>query len=100
MRHLAQLKYIVPEVIVAKKILVQDEKTKCMEEELLVSLDMGAVENDANAKGGDGFAKLKKMFRSRVTDYSKTHLEVLIMLLLYSRLCSCFSVLSLNELIN
>lgn len=73
--HLAQLKYIVPEVIVVKKIRVQDEVTKCMKEELLMSLEVNALESDKNAKGGGGFSQLKDIFRSRIIDYSKAHPE-------------------------
>ena len=62
----------------AKKHLVEDEKSNCMKEELLVSLEMGAVEVDENAKGGDRYSKLKNMFRSRIVDYYKTHPEVMI----------------------
>lgn len=75
---MAQLKYIVPEVIVVKKIRVQDEVTKCMKEELLMSLEVNALESDKNAKGGGGFSQLKDIFRSRIIDYSKAHPEVLI----------------------
>lgn len=78
MHHLAQLKYLMPQVIVAKKIRVQDEETKCMKEELLVSLEVVVVETDKNVKGGGGggFSQLKEIFRSQIMDFYKTQHEV------------------------
>ncbi|KNA14551.1 hypothetical protein SOVF_106550 [Spinacia oleracea] len=77
LHHLAQLKYLMPQVIVAKKIRVQDEETKCMKEELLVSLEVVVVETDKNVKGGGGggFSQLKEIFRSQIMDFYKTQHE-------------------------
>uniref|UniRef100_A0A803M7R6 CDT1 Geminin-binding domain-containing protein n=2 Tax=Chenopodium quinoa TaxID=63459 RepID=A0A803M7R6_CHEQI len=75
LHHLAQLKHIMPEVIVAKKLRVQDDETKCMMEDLLLSLEVVALETDKNAKGGSGFSQLKDIFRSRMLDYYKSHHE-------------------------
>ena len=59
-----------------KKIRLQDEETHCMKEELTITLEADAVEVDRNAKGTAGFAHLKGIFRSRITDYSINHPEV------------------------
>ncbi|XP_021770201.1 CDT1-like protein a, chloroplastic [Chenopodium quinoa] len=75
LHHLAQLKHIMPEVIAAKKIRVQDDETKCMMEDLLLSLEVVALETDKKAKGGSGFSQLKDIFRSRIFDYYKSHHE-------------------------
>ncbi|KAL2934741.1 CDT1-like protein a chloroplastic [Bienertia sinuspersici] len=73
LHHLAQLKYILPEVIVLKKVRVQDEDTKCMKEGIHVSLEVDAVETDKNSKGGGGFSQLKEIFQTRMVNYYKTH---------------------------
>ncbi|KAL5996985.1 hypothetical protein ACLOJK_007911 [Asimina triloba] len=77
-RHLAQLKYIFPEAIVAKKILVHDERTLCMKPDLLISLQLDAAANGGGSRsggGGGGYLALRKMFRARLLEISKTHPE-------------------------
>lgn len=76
LHHLAQLKHVMPEVIVVEKIRVQDEETKCMKEELMLKLEVDAVESDKNVKRAAGFSQLKGIFQSRITNYSTTHSEV------------------------
>ncbi|OVA02429.1 CDT1 Geminin-binding domain-like [Macleaya cordata] len=61
--HLAQLKYILPEEIILKKVLLQDERTLCMKSDLQVTLQ------------NDSFRSLEKVFRSRLLDFSKAHPE-------------------------
>ncbi|KAH9611327.1 hypothetical protein KSS87_005421 [Heliosperma pusillum] len=75
LHHLAQLKHILPEVIVVKKVRVQDEKTGCMKEELIISLETESVETDKIAKGSAGYSHLKGIFHSRIVDYAKIHPE-------------------------
>ncbi|KAK9747656.1 hypothetical protein RND81_02G006200 [Saponaria officinalis] len=75
MHHLAQLKYIVPDIIGVKKIRVQDEVTGCMKEELFVSLEVNALETEKIAKGSAGFSHLKGFFHSRIVDFATTHPE-------------------------
>jgi len=65
-----------PEVIEVEKIRVQDEETKCMKEDLMLKLEVDAVESDKNVKGAPGFSQLKGIFRSRIIDYSTMHPEV------------------------
>lgn len=75
--HLAQLKYILPEAIVIKKVLVFDERTSCMEPDLHVTIDPGAVESDAMLPlGCGGNMSLRKLFRARLRDFCKSHPEV------------------------
>ena len=59
-----------------RKIRVQDEATHCMKEELVITLNVEAVEVDRNEKGTAGFAHLKGIFWLRITDYSINHPEV------------------------
>ncbi|KAK9704894.1 hypothetical protein RND81_07G018100 [Saponaria officinalis] len=75
LHHLAQLKHIIPEVIVVKKIRVQDEETSCMKEELLISLETDALQTDTIAKGTVGYSHLEAIFHSRIIDYVATHPE-------------------------
>ncbi|GMH25772.1 hypothetical protein Nepgr_027615 [Nepenthes gracilis] len=73
--HLAQLKHVLPEAIVIKRIRVRDEETNCMKEELHVSLDAEALKHNDNTKDIIGGSQLKKVFRARITKYHETHPE-------------------------
>ncbi|XP_074316672.1 CDT1-like protein a, chloroplastic [Silene latifolia] len=75
LHHFAQLKHIMPEVIVVKKVRVQDEQTGCMKEELIISLETSAVETDKIAKGSGGYSDLKGFFHSRIVGFAKIHPE-------------------------
>lgn len=74
--HLAQLKYIMPEVIVINKILLRDETTCCMKPDLQVNLLVDAVEGVAKQKGETGYSALRRIFRQRLVDYFRDHPEV------------------------
>ncbi|KAL6217518.1 hypothetical protein ACLB2K_010735 [Fragaria x ananassa] len=64
--HLAQLKYILPEVIEIKKELVFDERTSCLKPDLHVALNVQALEIDGESKSeGGGIAQLKKTLNLR-----------------------------------
>ncbi|KAL9269107.1 CDT1-like protein [Drosera capensis] len=76
MNHLAQMKHILPEAILAKKIRVKDEETCCMKEELHITLDADALKTNGNEKGVGGPSSLKKVFHSRISEFYKTHPEV------------------------
>ncbi|KAL8142611.1 hypothetical protein V2J09_015643 [Rumex salicifolius] len=67
--QLAQLKYIMPEVILVKRIHVRDERTDCMKEELFITLDMEAVKARENLKD------IREIFRARIEAYYETHSE-------------------------
>ncbi|KAL6210683.1 hypothetical protein ACLB2K_015915 [Fragaria x ananassa] len=76
--HLAQLKYILPEVIEIKKELVFDERTSCLKPDLHVALNVQALEIDGESKfEGGGIAQLKKtlnlrrVFRDRLVEVSR-----------------------------
>lgn len=80
--HLAQLKFILPEAIEIKKILMHDERTNCMKPDLFVALHVDAViENNGKKKSESGNVQLRKVFHSRLLDFSKFHPEVSILLL-------------------
>jgi len=94
LHHLAQLKHVMPEVIVVEKIRVQDEETKCMKEDLMLKLEVDAVGSDKNVKGAAGFSQLKGIFRSRITDYFTIHPEVQMGLCI----CSCVMIKNITAL--
>ncbi|PQQ20649.1 CDT1-like protein a chloroplastic isoform X1 [Prunus yedoensis var. nudiflora] len=74
--HLAQLKFVLPEVIEIKKVLVKDERTSCLKPDLHVTINVDALESDGKAKSeGGGSMHLRKMFRKRLADISKSHPE-------------------------
>ncbi|KAK9945125.1 hypothetical protein M0R45_010655 [Rubus argutus] len=80
--HLAQLKFILPEVIEIKKVLVLDERTSCMKPDLHVTLNVQALENDGKSKSEvGGIMQLKKtlnlrrVFRDRLVEVSRSHPE-------------------------
>ncbi|XP_057743649.1 CDT1-like protein b [Arachis stenosperma] len=72
--HLAQLKFVLPEAIVAKKVLVFDEKTSCMKPDLHVTINYDAVEYESKSpsEGGRGML-LRKLFRARLRDFVESH---------------------------
>ncbi|KAI3931400.1 hypothetical protein MKX01_040317 [Papaver californicum] len=64
--NLAQLKYILPEKIVLKKVIIQkDKRTEFREYDLNINLQ--------NFVPGKGFSSLKEEFRSRLMDFLKSH---------------------------
>ncbi|VVA30627.1 PREDICTED: CDT1 [Prunus dulcis] len=73
--HLAQLKFIFPEAIEIKKVLVKNEKTNCLKPDLHVTLNVDAVENDELKSEGGGHMHLRRAFRERLADISKFHPE-------------------------
>ncbi|BFG42983.1 hypothetical protein CerSpe_292570 [Prunus speciosa] len=75
--HLAQLKFVLPEVIEIKKLLVWDERTCRRKLDLHVSMNIVAVENNGMLKsqGGGAIMHLRKAFWKRLADISKSHPE-------------------------
>ncbi|KAL8457237.1 hypothetical protein ACS0TY_034371 [Phlomoides rotata] len=70
--HLAQINYIFPEAVQIEKILVHDEKTKCMKSDMEISLLFDVVK-DHNENSV--FVALSKVFSSRLRDFIVTHPE-------------------------
>ncbi|KAF7150436.1 hypothetical protein RHSIM_Rhsim02G0234000 [Rhododendron simsii] len=73
--HLAQLKFILPEVIVVKKVLVHDERTSCMKPDLHIALNVDAVKDVGELKSASGNSYMRKIFYSRLLDFCKAHPE-------------------------
>lgn len=71
-KHLAQIKFILPEAVETERILIHDEKTKCMEPEMIITLLFDIV------KGHDeqsDYLALRVVFASRLFDFYSTHTE-------------------------
>lgn len=75
--HLAQLKFILPEAIEIKKILKHDERSWCMKPDLYITLNANAVDNSEKWKSNSSSVLLRKIFRSRLLDFFKSHPEVI-----------------------
>ncbi|KAJ9176427.1 hypothetical protein P3X46_011738 [Hevea brasiliensis] len=74
-RHLAQLKFILPEAIEIKRVLMFDERTSCMKPDLHVTVNVDAIECDSNLKSESKNMHLRKVFRARLADFYKAHPE-------------------------
>ena len=73
---MAQLKFLLPEAIEIKKVLMFDEKTSYMKPDLHVSIDVDAIECDSKLKSDSKNMNLRKVFRARLMDFLKDHPEV------------------------
>ncbi|XP_009782954.1 CDT1-like protein a, chloroplastic [Nicotiana sylvestris] len=71
--HLAQLKFILPEAIEIQKILKHDELTCCMKPDLYITLNANAIEGSEKWKSNTSSVLLRKVFRSRLLDFFKSH---------------------------
>ncbi|KAJ4823949.1 hypothetical protein Tsubulata_016430 [Turnera subulata] len=72
-RHLAQIKYILPDVIQIEKIMVHDKKTLCMKPDMEVILSFDVVEGHQEPSD---FYALRGVFASRLIHYFTKHPEV------------------------
>ncbi|XP_020083775.1 CDT1-like protein a, chloroplastic isoform X1 [Ananas comosus] len=71
--HLAQIKHILSEAILIKKVLLRDETTCCMKPELQITLQLEAVGSNSKQKGETGYSILRRLFRERLVDFFKEH---------------------------
>ncbi|KAL5545236.1 hypothetical protein UlMin_009020 [Ulmus minor] len=71
-KHLAQIKYILPEALQIDKILTHDQKTLCMKPDMLITLLFDVVEGHSQVS--DDIA-LRKVFALRLYKFLTTHLE-------------------------
>ncbi|KAL5701949.1 hypothetical protein ACHQM5_027228 [Ranunculus cassubicifolius] len=73
--YLAQMKYILPEAIELKKIVLVDQRTMCTKSDLEVILVPDAIESVDKGKRDSGYANLSKVFQIRLLEFHKTHPE-------------------------
>ncbi|KAM1538941.1 hypothetical protein ACFX10_003796 [Malus domestica] len=72
--HLAQLKFILPEVIEITKVLVKDGRTIDIKPDLRVTMNVDAVENNDKLKYEcGGHMHLRRAFCHRLGEISKFH---------------------------
>ena len=70
------MKFILPEVIEIKKVLVHDERTCCMKPDLHVTMNVDAIKNEGMLKLASGNSHMRKVFHGRLLDFFKAHHEV------------------------
>ncbi|KAK1371868.1 hypothetical protein POM88_037960 [Heracleum sosnowskyi] len=66
-KHLAQIKYILPEAVKTERILIHNEKNRCMEPEMKISLLFDIVEGHDE---GSDYLALRSLFTSRYTHHN------------------------------
>ncbi|KAF5730397.1 CDT1-like protein b [Tripterygium wilfordii] len=71
-RHLAQIKYILPEAMKIDKILLHDEKTLCMKQSLKITLLLDVIEGHDEPSD---YVALRQVFASRLVDFCTTYPE-------------------------
>ncbi|KAM1764647.1 hypothetical protein ACFX15_003516 [Malus domestica] len=77
--HLAQLKFILPEVLEITKVLVKDGRTIDIKPDIRVTMNVDAVENDDKLKyEGGGHMYLSRAFCHQLGEISKFHHDVYI----------------------
>uniref|UniRef100_A0A7C9DWX4 Cyclin-dependent kinase n=1 Tax=Opuntia streptacantha TaxID=393608 RepID=A0A7C9DWX4_OPUST len=74
-QHLAQLKFLLPELSV-KRILLPDDETRCVKYDLHLTLDFNVMINTKKRKRGSKFSPLKDCFMSRLSQLHRAHPEV------------------------
>ncbi|XP_073144445.1 CDT1-like protein a, chloroplastic [Henckelia pumila] len=74
--HLAQMKFIMPDVIEIEKALRRDERTSCIKPDLRITLNVKAIGNGSNAKSDSrNVQQLRKVFRARLVEFYKSYPE-------------------------
>lgn len=71
-RHLAQIKYILPEVVQVDYILIHDVKSLCMKPDMKISLLFDVIEGHQEKST---FMALRQVFAYRLLDFFNTHPE-------------------------
>ncbi|KAL4557442.1 hypothetical protein LXL04_035619 [Taraxacum kok-saghyz] len=74
-KHLAQLKFIFPEGIETRKILLRDDVTSCIKPDLDVTFNFSVIQNDEMLESGNRNLQMGKLFRSRLVSYYKSNPE-------------------------
>ncbi|XP_059309862.1 CDT1-like protein a, chloroplastic [Lycium ferocissimum] len=72
------MKFLLPEAIEIKRMLVFDERTSCMKPDLHITLNANGVEVDEKLKFSSGNVQLWDVFRDRILDFFKSHPEILL----------------------
>ncbi|KAJ8436986.1 hypothetical protein Cgig2_010331 [Carnegiea gigantea] len=73
-QHLAQLKFLLPELGV-RRVLLPDDETRCMKYDLHLTLNVNTMINTKKRKRGSKFSPLKDCFISRLLQFLRAHPE-------------------------
>ncbi|KAJ3706299.1 hypothetical protein LUZ61_010004 [Rhynchospora tenuis] len=73
--QLAQMKHILPEAIMIKKVLLRDEITCCMKPDLQIILNAESIGINMKEEGQNAYLQLRKVFRQRLIDFARAHPE-------------------------
>ncbi|KAJ4759789.1 CDT1-like protein A [Rhynchospora pubera] len=73
--QLAQMKHILPEAIMIKKVLLRDEITCCMKPDLQIILNAESIGINMKKEGQNAYLQLRKVFRQRLVDFVQAHPE-------------------------
>ncbi|KAL6505202.1 hypothetical protein OROGR_025019 [Orobanche gracilis] len=73
--HLAQLKYIMPEVIMVEKVQRHDERTSFVKPDFRITLNVKAVEIHSKSESLSCNLQMRKVFHKRILDFFKSHPE-------------------------
>ncbi|XP_052170627.1 CDT1-like protein a, chloroplastic isoform X2 [Diospyros lotus] len=71
-RHLAQIKYILPEAVQTDKVLIHDKDTLCMKPDIKITLLFDVIEGHYQQSI---FLALQQVFTSRLLNFSTMHPE-------------------------
>uniref|UniRef100_A0A803N4F3 CDT1 Geminin-binding domain-containing protein n=2 Tax=Chenopodium quinoa TaxID=63459 RepID=A0A803N4F3_CHEQI len=74
-QHLAQLKFLLPEEIGIRKVLMADEETRCMEHDLHLSLTINRMNREDKRKRGSKHPCLRDLFILKLLDFVRDHPE-------------------------
>ncbi|KAF3330515.1 CDT1-like protein a [Carex littledalei] len=74
-KQLAQIKHILPEAIIIKKVLLRDESTCCMKPELQISMNAEGIGINTKEEGQTAYLHLRKVFKERLVDFVRDHPE-------------------------
>ena len=80
--HLAQMKFIVPEAIELKKVMIFDERTSCMKPDLHISFNFSVLDYKDDLETGNQYMQLRKLFKARLSEFASSHPEVCCIFLL------------------
>ena len=75
-RHLAQIKYILPEAVQTDKVLIHDKDTLCMKPDIKITLLFDAIEGHYQKSI---FMALQQVFTTRLLNFSAMHPEVMLL---------------------
>jgi DNA replication factor CDT1 like len=71
-KQLAQMKYILPEAITVKKVLLRDDSTCRMKPDLQINMNAESIGINMKEEGQNAYLHLRKVFRQRLVEFVKS----------------------------